>query len=390
MSNRPRAIARTVVGFVVGASMVARAAELVPEVMVDVGPVSRSSWGSYPGHVGHPCVRRSFSLDSGTEGFNLLYSCCPDKSHAPEVATPEGYIGMPGPSSANWYHNGFVRWVVNGTDIGRTPLASLRRGEAGKRGSVQLVWDRADVVVRATFLMLQGDRTLYLEAAAFPKKPLKSFEAAFTAYPVAYTSNGDRWVITPTRGIQQTRDQAIDPKTETWLLVQDHTLSGKGNGGCGLAFSPDQIAKARVAVHAYPVHVELEAKPGTRRMRFAIWDFHDKTDAEARAYVAAVATRTHQRLDTLDFANPQLDPAFWAKRRKELADMLQRVKGQPKLTARIRTSMAAIDAMHATIAREKSKGQPPPVAAEEKLLDELEKMANAYWDLRLAALFADD
>ena len=390
MSCGRLAIVYAVVGLGMGGVGPARAGAPTPEVMVDIGSESRGSWGSYPGHVNHPRLRRPFSIDSGAEGFSLAYSCCTDKSHAPEVATPEGYIGMPGPCGANWYSNGFVRFIVNGADIGRTPLGSLRTGATGQQGSVELVWERDDVVVRATFLMRQGDPTLYLEAAAFPKKPLETIRVAFTAYPVAYTSNADRWVVTPKRGIQQNRKQALDPASEWWLLVQDHKLSRKGQGGCGLAFLPDEVGKGIAKVGSYAVHIELESKPGTRRMHVAIWDFHDKTDAEARAYVESVAQRTRKLLATLDFANPHLKPAFWAKRRREFARLVARVKGRPKLTTRITKSMATIDALHAQVAEHKAKGRPTPVAVEEKLLEELKQMTAAYWDLRLAALFAED
>ena len=88
-----------------------------PGVFVQVGPKRVESWGDHPGHVRHPRHTILATLDSGAERYGLRYSCCPHPSHAPGVATPEGYIGMPLPSSANWYHNGFFRIIIDGTEI---------------------------------------------------------------------------------------------------------------------------------------------------------------------------------------------------------------------------------------------------------------------------------
>ena len=359
-------------------------------VVVDIGAVTQGSWGDYPRHVGHPRWSRSFGLGSGAESYGLQYSCCTHPSHAPEVATPEGYIGMPRPISANWYHNGFVRFIVNGRDIGRTPLTALRRGATGRQGSVELVWDRADVVVRATFLMCAQDPTLYLELRASPRKPLKPIVVELTAYPLAYAHDADRWVVTPKRGIRQPKTEALEPVGESWLLVQDHKLSGPGRGGCGMAFLPAEIAAGKAKVGTYAVRIELESKPGVRRVHLAIWDFHARSDADARAYVESSIVAVQKRLATLDFGNPRLKPAYWAQRRPELAGLLDRVKGQSKLATKVKTCVGAIDALYARIAQCRSKDQPVPVAVEESLLTELGKIDTAYWDLRLAALFAED
>jgi len=378
-----------VVWLVVGGAA-APAGPTTQTVMVDISATYNGSWGAYPRHEGHPHLRRPFSLDSGAEGYSLAYNCCTHKSHAPEVATPEGYIGMPRPSSANWYSNGFLRFIVNGRDIGRTPLAALRKAATGRQGSVQLVWSRDDVSVRATFLMCVGDPTLYLEVAVAPKGAVKSLETVLTAYPIAYVTNGDRWVVTPKRGIRQAHTEAIDPTQESWLLVQDHKLSGPGRGGCGLAMLPGEVAKGVAKVGTYGVLIELTSRPGVPRMRLAIWDFHRKADAEARAYVESAIARVRERLTTLDFTNPRLQPTYWAGRRPELVGLLARVKDRPKLTSRVRTCVDTIDRLHARMAQHHAKSTPLPTADEQALLDALGQIRSAYWDLRLAALFADD
>ena len=380
----------SVAGLVISGVAVTAADQTSGNVTVDVGPVRKGSWGDYPKHEGHAKWSRPFTIRSGAEAFSLRYTCCCDKSHLPEVATPEGYIGMPGPCGANWYSNGFLYIIVNGKDIGRTPLTAIRKGAGGKQGTVALVWERADVAVHATFLMRTDDPTLYLEVAAFPKKSLKTIAVHMVAYPIAYVSNADRWVITPTRGIRQPKTRAIDPAKESWLLVQDHKLSGKGKGGCGVAFLPSEIGKGKAGVGVYGVKIELESKPGTRRVHLAIWDFYNKSDARARAYVESSIQAVHKRLATLDFSNPLLKPAYWAKRRPELVGMLDKIKKQTKLSRPVRRQVETIDKLHVRMAQQQAKGQRLSVADEQALLDALGTIESAYWDLRLAALFAGD
>lgn len=363
------------------------------EAMVSVSKKERSSWGNHPGHVNHPRETIACFLDSGVEKYSLRYSCCPHPSHAPNVATPEGYIGMPAPSSVNWYHNGFVRFIVNGKDIGEMPLCSLRQGETGERGSVQFAWEREDADVRATFLMIAGDTTLYLEVAVFPKTEFRSLRTQFIAYPVAYTQAGDRWVITPIRGIQQVRKEMLDPLTERWLLCQDHKLDrakGEYPGGCGLQFLPAEVGKITVEVTTYPVVIEVQCKPGKDRVHFAIWDFHKKTNAEAKAYVTEHAGAVERTLTALDFSNPALKPETWTKLRAEITAMLPFAKADSKLYERMKGRVATIDTLYARLGEAAATGQLVPIDTEDKLLGELTRLNAEAWDLKFAKLFAED
>jgi len=372
----------------------AAAADEGPQVVVEVGPKRVASWGNHPGHVQHPRHTILATLDSGAERYGLRYSCCPHPSHAPGVATPEGYIGMPLPTSVNWYHNGFLRIVVNGRDIGTTPLAALRRGETGRRGSVQFVWRRADADVRATFLMLPQDPTLYFEATAHPKGELRSLEVALTAYPVAYVSNADRWAITPRRGIQQGHKETLDPAAEPWLLCQDHALARSSDtsphpGGCGLQLLPAEIDEARVEVHSYPVQVHLKAKPGLRRLRLAIWDFHKRTNRDAERWVRSRASATAAALASLDFTNPVLRGEAWPQLRAHLMKILPSAKGYPKLHADVTRHVERVDALLAQLRAAAAKGTATPLDAEDRLLESLDALARRRWELEFVALFAE-
>ena len=365
-----------------------------PGVFVQVGPKRVESWGDHPGHVRHPRHTILATLDSGAERYGLRYSCCPHPSHAPGVATPEGYIGMPLPSSANWYHNGFFRIIIDGTDVGTTPLAALRRTEVGRRGAVQFVWRRRDADVRATFLMLPQDPTLYAEAAAFPKGKLRSLEVALTAYPVAYRHDIDRWVVTPRRGIQQERKAVLDPAAESWLLCQDHALARTEKnrswpGGCGLQFLPAEVAKATVSVHSYPVQVRIEAKPGRRRIRLAIWDFHKLTNGQAERWVRARAAQTAARLGSLDFTSPLLRGEGWPELRARLTQLLPAARGYPDLHREVAGNVERVDALLAQLRRAEQAGAAPPLEAEDELLKALDGLHARRWKLAFVGLFAE-
>jgi len=176
-------------------------------------------------------------------------------------------------------------------------------------------------------------------------------------------------------------------------LFQDHKFSRRGAnpGGCGLAYVPGEMAKVVAEVGSYAVCATFTRKPGVHTARFALWDFHDKTDAEAKVYVTSVQAQTERLLATLDFANPRLKPAFWTAKRKELVQYVPEArKCNPKLVARIEARIAEADKLHAQIAADEAAGKAVPIEVENKLIGALDKLSDAYWDLRLAALFGDE
>ncbi len=350
------------------------------------------SWGSHPGHVGHTRHTRLFSLDSGAERYQLRYSYCGDAAHAPHVDTPEGYIGMPGPSAANWYHNGFLSLRVNGKDVGRTKPTLIRRLEDGERASVQILWECDDAQVCATFLMLPGDPVLYVEVAVAPKAALQPLGARLVAYPAAYVQQGDRWAVTPTRAVQQAKRVDLVPEKEWWLVYEERKLT-KGaegaTGGCALLFLPEEVAAGTVDVGTYPVITELAGRPGVRRLRLALWDLHDKTNPEAEALVKESAGRTAATLRGLDFTCRYLRPDAWQKERAAIADLLPAAAAQPQVVAAAQALMKEIDAAQARLAGLAAAGQPSEPAVEDRVLENLEKLRPLLWELRFARLFAE-
>jgi hypothetical protein len=66
----------------------------------------------------------TFTLDKLR--YAIKYSVRLDADHGDRILPSEGYLGMPLPSSCNWYHSGFMFILLDGDDIGaRTPLSSM-------------------------------------------------------------------------------------------------------------------------------------------------------------------------------------------------------------------------------------------------------------------------
>jgi hypothetical protein len=370
-------------------------------VIVEVGKWEVQSLGNYPGHENHQWQNLTFSLDTGLIRYRIKYAYCSDPSHAPNVATPEGYIGMPEPRWENWYGHGFLYIIVNDKDIGATKPTIIRKLEHGERGSMQVVWDRDDVQVRLTFLTFPKETALLAEVAVFPiaqdfKIPanrMPTIRLRLVAYPSAYTHQGERCVVTPLRSVTQVQSVEISPEKEWWLLYVDRKFDrAKGGkvGGCGAVFLSEEIAAGKIDVTTYPVVTELSCKPGVNRLHFAVWDFYDKTNAEAEDFIKADAHRVVKLLRTTDFSCRHLRKEEWNRLRADVTEMLIHAKGNPKLVEKVHALVKEIDEAHSRLAEYMSKGQPTPLGLEDTILAGIEKLEPLIWELRFEKLFADE
>ncbi|MGD8240985.1 MAG: hypothetical protein PVH68_20705, partial [Armatimonadota bacterium] len=83
---------------------------------------------------------RDAGFDMGTIPYTIKYTAAVDEADPSKAIPVEGYIGMPRPTSANWYHSGFLFVIVNGQDIGTAALSSMMATETGGRAMLDLVW----------------------------------------------------------------------------------------------------------------------------------------------------------------------------------------------------------------------------------------------------------
>lgn len=271
--------------------------------------------GLKEGHREHKWEERSVVLDSGKVAYTIKYSSCVDPSHPGVRVYDEGYLGMPMPCAANWYHSGFFFLRVNGQDVGESPLLDLRVTERGERGAFHLVWETADARVRVQFLTTSGSERLLCQVTCLPKegKKVETLEVLCRCYPSYFTSHnrrqGDRTLITPRTAEHEPATVALDPATDSYLLYLDGVFDvakGEGDGPCALLFLPEEIASGTVQLTNYPVNTTLKASPGALRLRFAFWDFKGRTNAEATEFLKQNGKAASDELRALDFRPPLL------------------------------------------------------------------------------------
>ena len=299
---------------------------------------------NYPGHEGHKFAQQTVVLDTGRVRYAVKYCSDIDPSLGEGRAWPtEGYIGMPMPTSENWYHSGFLFVRFNGVDIGSYRVKAVRVVETGERGAVDFFWDAKPGLVRVRFLALPGDDKLLCEVALQPQIPVTEFTVRLQALPCYRTSltvaPGRRKVVTPVRELLQPESEgpvrvesALDPQRENWLLLCDEVFDrakGRGFGPCALLFLPEQIRGAKVVVTHFFVTVRLDVRPYLGRARLAIWEVQGLSNRAALSRLRGEATPTLSLLRRLSFLPPSLEGFDEEGAEAEVERVLSRLRDWP-------------------------------------------------------------
>ncbi|HIE09266.1 MAG TPA: hypothetical protein EYP65_05400, partial [Armatimonadetes bacterium] len=128
---------------------------MLPLLVVTVSDLGwRVATTGYLRHEGHKFAQQTVVLDTGRIRYAVKYCSCIDPAHKGRAAPLEGYIGMPMPTSENWYHSGFLFVRLNGVDIGTYKVKAVRVVETGERGAVDICWEAEPGFVRVRFLAL--------------------------------------------------------------------------------------------------------------------------------------------------------------------------------------------------------------------------------------------
>jgi hypothetical protein len=358
-----------------------------PRVAVaDLGPVDRAT--EYPGHQGHMTTTHDIALQNDLLTYALRYTACIDKAHAPFVAPIEGYIGMPGPTSCNWYHSGFLRIAIDGDDIGRYPLGDFSALDSGDRGLARMVFDYPGGQVRVTFLLEPGARNLLCQVLLRPKTKPKSVAVALVCYPSAFTAwihrQGAREVVTPASRIKQGEDRKLPGADNWWAFYQDGTFDvarGEGEGPCALLFVPRQVQAVRFQPLDYPVMTWLECNPDETDLRFALWDMPGVANADGLKLMQSTAAPVLAHLLTADFRPLIVSRSNVDALRAELAGIVTRVGPSE---ASKKAEAALTEAAQSLQAARQGDWQ-----AEKRLAALLRQYDDMVWDLRISALFAE-
>lgn len=343
-------------------------------------------------HPGHLFRSRDASLDTGAVRYVVKYCACVDPAHGDEVVPIEGYIGMPAPSAANWYHSGFLFVIINGQDIGRARLSSMVVAESGTRGILDMVWHHSLADVRVRFLALPQDDKLLVEVALDPKVEVQSLVLRTTCYPSYFTSwnhrDGARRVQTPSSLVRQGETTTLPAADNWWGVYYDEVFDvakGEGDGPCGMLVLPEEAQELTVQATDYPVNTTISYRPQLRRLHLAFWDWTGHPNAEVLAAMPAAAERARAALQETDFTPATLREFDFAGARREVEQALASEAVRSQLGERLgqmQDWLAACEPLFAQPAVEQS------IAGEERFLSAVGEYQQFSWEVKLAELLS--
>jgi hypothetical protein len=356
-----------------------------------VMPLSRRA-ATAEGHQGHETVSQEARLASGAINYGLLYNSCWHASHTPGGADGSAYLGMPQPTSANWYQGGFLRLKINGDDLGQVPLRDWWVAEEGRRAAVKMYFDHPRASVLITSLLYAGDDRLFVIITLSPKTDITALDLSLLSYPSYFTywnkRNGDRKGLTAIQTYLQAdgKKQQLNPAAQWWTAFTDTIFDpakGEGDGGCAVAFVPEQISAAEIVVGSYACTMDLKVKPETRQIRLCFWDFNKRPNAEALAKLSAALPQTEEQLRTLSplpLAITDADPQAQATAaRTQLAP----IAGSQALAQKLTDHTQELLRLRQELLDNKS---PDPAAAEKALAEKLAAFEQLLWDVKFFVL----
>ena len=339
---------------------------------------------------GVTALSQSAHFHHGPVPYAISYHVRTDPKKPGEALWTEGYLGMPGPVSCNWYGGGFLFLSVNGKDVGRTPRSSMGAAETAGRGILDLVW-RLDVAdVRIRLVGLPGQDFLICEIALEPKQALTSIQLEARCFPSFFTSwfkrTGARRVQTPATLVKEGETRHLPAAGNAWLLYYDEVFDvarGEGEGPCAMLLLPENVTDMVCAPGGYAVSTRLTVAPATRRLRLAFWDFRGKTNAEALARLQRGAADVQRLLAGADFTPAALATFDVAAARKELQEALAQEA--------VRKLLDKQQLAEAQAWTEQTGALPPAasIAGQEQLLGVAERFGRVIWHVRLARLVAE-
>ncbi|MCE5216348.1 hypothetical protein LLH03_04860 [bacterium] len=366
---------------------VATQAQTGPATVV-LAPVSERQL-TEPGLVSR---EQSARFSFGPIPYSISYRVRVDKNR--NVIVPsEGYLGMPLPTSCNWYGGGFLTVTLNGQDIGMTPAGSVIVSQTGSQAILDLVWHHAIATVRVRFVGLPGRDRLYCEISFDPKQEIKSLALGLRCYPSFFTSwykrDGARLIQTPTATIRQGEAAKLPARDQWWALYSDDVFDvakGEGEGPCAMMYLPGQPSEVNYAPGSYAVDTTLVYPASTRQLRLAFWDLKGSTNAEALARMQAEAETTRQELEQTDFT-PEVVRSFDVA---ALQAEVDRALASPEIRRTLGSRLSEVEAWvtrYGPALRQRDAN--PGIEAEETLLQSLQTYQSFIWEVRLAELLSE-
>jgi hypothetical protein len=303
----------------------------------------------------------------------------------------EGYIGMPAPSSANWYHTGFLFVQINGHHV-QIPATSVMSVESGDRAILDMVWHDPDALVRTRFFGLPGENWLGCEVKVEPINEITSLTIALRCYPSFFTSaynrDGARRIQTPSLLVEEGAAAEGALAENPWAFYYDEVFDvarGEGDGPCAMLALPVDGATIRYEPGSYAVNTTLYFPPDTRTIGFAFWDYKGLTNADALADLQGQADTVLATLETADLTPKAVAEFDIAAVRASLEEALASAETREALGERI----GEVEAWLAANEQMEQPGAVVGVAGQEELLGSLDDYNSFQWEVKLIKLLND-
>ena len=359
---------------------------------VSMGAWQKRSLSHRAGHEDRVLHERQATLGLGTIAYAVAYKAGLDEAKPYKAFPVEGYIGMPGPTSCNWYHSGFLFGIVNGRDIGGTPLSSIVTAESGERAIVDMVWHAEDMDVRVRFLGLPDHDHLFCEIAVDSPTPPESLAVKLRCYPSFFTSwhkrKGARRIQTPSTLVKEGERTSVPAAGNEWAVYYDEVFDvdrGEGEGPCAMLLVPEDAAEAAFAPGGYAVETTVTCAPESRRVRLAFWDFKGKTNATALERLRSGGDAVLKELRGLDFTPKAVQTFDAGAIRQQVVKALESASVRKRLGKRLES----VQAWLAQCAPPESADAGTSIKAQEAILKSMDDYHDFIWEIELAELLDD-
>ncbi|MDD5698526.1 MAG: hypothetical protein PHH77_07900 [Victivallaceae bacterium] len=288
------------------------------------GPTEAGTWGNRSGHVNHKKISYSATMKTGATVFKFRHWVDADESHAPKVLPLEGMIGLLGAATQNWYANGFLRLYVNGTQVGETPVKSVRVTEEGSRGAVVFEWERKEGIWRVTFLAFPYGKSLFCSVRYFPPAKSADWQIVLVNFPAGATRDGERAVTTAGRTVKQENKIDLSASGEWWAVYYDNVHEAgtpRSEGPSALVFVPEDVKSCKIDIGTYQVTTTIQPRGNEVRMIF--WDFFfGRKNAQAVDYMKETGSDQLKKLRQTRFSNSAIFSEEWKTRQNEIEKFL--------------------------------------------------------------------
>ncbi|MCE5240061.1 hypothetical protein LLH23_16490 [bacterium] len=240
----------------------------------DLVQVKASEWAWGGGAESYPCI--SFVLKSGRFTYQIRH----------DRKSGNGTVGLSLPTQCNWYQAGMMHLLLDGKRFELLPAnGETVQTVSGRKGMVRLGWENEQAKLQMTFVLVAGEDRLFAEMLLEPKTPLHELAVDFQNYVSGFNREPKHVLWTPVRTLDQPGRQALDVGKESAVFFSDVALDPETNpaaaGPSAFVFDATQATGAFVNVGGYGVSGRITYKPEARRLRFCLWEYPARGNAEA-------------------------------------------------------------------------------------------------------------